>query len=77
MIWNGQKHSVKDAPPDVFDAWICQYVEHIVNVDTSAWMTHDRWLIINAVLEADVLIIEDGVLVEKSEQEEKISVEVV
>lgn len=59
---DGQEYSVKNAPPAVFDAWIRQFVEEIVNVDTSTWSVFQRWNIINAVLREGLLSIVDGVL---------------
>jgi hypothetical protein len=53
----GQEVTVSDAPPEVFDAFIAQVVEEIVHVDRAAWEIFDRWHIINACLEADVLIL--------------------
>ncbi len=50
---------MSDAPPEVFDAFIAQVVEEIVNVDRSEWEIFERWHIINACLEADVLILRE------------------
>jgi hypothetical protein len=55
--WAGEEVMVSDAPPEVFDAFIAQVVEEIVHVDRAAWEIFDRWHIINACLEADVLIL--------------------
>lgn len=57
-VWN-----VKEAPPDVFDAWIRQYVENITNVNTGTWEIFHRWAIINSCIRGGVLglrIHEDG-----------------
>jgi hypothetical protein len=48
---------VSDAPPEVFEAFIAEVVEEIVNVDRAQWDIFDRWHIINACLEADVLLL--------------------
>jgi hypothetical protein len=55
--WAGQEVTVSDAPPEVFDAFMAEVVEEIVHVDRAAWDIFDRWHIINACLEADVLIL--------------------
>lgn len=47
--------NVKEAPPDVFDAWIRQYVEEITNVDTSFWEIYHRWGIVNSCIRGGVL----------------------
>jgi hypothetical protein len=41
----------------VFDAFIAEVVEQIINVDRAVWNIHDRWNILNACLQADVLIL--------------------
>ena len=74
--WNGQKHSVKDAPPDIFDQWIRQFVDKIVNVDTDKWNVFQRWNIINAVLNNGLLVIvhlQSGDKLERPPVEEKSS----
>src|SRR5690349_12529754 len=53
--WNGETYTVADAPASVFDAFIAVVVEQIINVDRSAWNIHDRWNIVNACLQAEVL----------------------
>jgi hypothetical protein len=55
--WNRQKYSVRDAPPQIFDQWIRQFVESIVNVDIEKWDSFQRWNIINAVLNNGLLVI--------------------
>lgn len=57
--WEEQTYTVKDAPPGIFDQWIRQYVEEIINVDTFLWDIFDRWQIINAVLKAGILHLEE------------------
>lgn len=52
--------NVKEAPPDVFDAWIRQYVEEITNVDTSFWEIFHRWGIINSCIRGGVLTLRKG-----------------
>lgn len=75
LTWQSERYSVKDAPPDVFDAWIRQYVETILNVDTFQWDIFDRWQIINAVLDVGILVIHSDTLEHPSIQlsEEKSS----
>src|SRR5262249_7251438 len=51
----GQDIIVADAPPEMFHAFITHVVEEIVNVDRDQWDIFERWHIINACLEADVL----------------------
>ena len=41
----------------MFDAFIAEVVEEIVNVDRTTWDIFDRWNVINACLEADVLLL--------------------
>lgn len=55
FLSNGSEYNVREAPPEVFDVWIRQHVEEIVNVDTARWEIYDRWFIINACIEEDVL----------------------
>lgn len=55
--WKGQKYSVKDASPLIFDQWVRQFVDSVVNVDTEKWTIFHRWRIINAVLDSGLLII--------------------
>ena len=55
--WKGQEITIADAPAEVFDAYISQVVEEIVNVDRDQWDIFERWHIINACLEADVLLL--------------------
>jgi hypothetical protein len=43
----------------VFDAWIREYVETIINVNTFLWDIFDRWQIVNAVLEGKFLVLMD------------------
>lgn len=53
-----QKYNVRTAQPAVFDSFISQSVEEIVNVDRSKWPIFQRWRIINACLPEEVLILE-------------------
>jgi hypothetical protein len=57
--WSGQDVTVADAPADVFDAFIAQVVEEIVNVDRDQWDIFERWHIINACLDAEVLLLKE------------------
>lgn len=52
--------NVKEAPPDIFDAWIRQFVEEITNVDTSFWEIFHRWGIINSCIRGGVLTLRKG-----------------
>jgi hypothetical protein len=75
LHWNGQDVTVADAPADVFDAYISQVVEEIVNVDRDQWDIFERWHIINACLEADVLLLmelpEGCLILARPEEEER------
>jgi hypothetical protein len=65
FLWNKHEWNVKDAAPDVFDHWIRQFVDEIVNVDTATWEIFHRWNIINAVIDGQFLIVRkrgDGTL---------------
>lgn len=55
FLWRGQSLLVADAPAEAFDPWIAEVVEQIINVDRTMWNIYDRWNIINACLEAEVL----------------------
>ena len=57
FYWNGQDIIVADAPAEVFDAYMSHVVEEIVNVDRDQWDIFERWHIINACLEAEVLLL--------------------
>ncbi len=62
LTFNGQRYSVEAAPPEIFDQWIRQFVNTILNVDTFLWDIFDRWQIINAVLDGGFLTLENGEL---------------
>ena len=56
-----QTFVVRDAPPDVFDAFISEVVETIINVDRKKWPIFQKWRIINAAISEDVLeLLPDG-----------------
>ena len=57
FLWRGQSLLVADAPAEAFDTWIAEVVEEIVNVDRERWDIYDRWNIINACLEAEVVLL--------------------
>lgn len=59
FLWRGQSQIVADAPAEAFDAWIAEVVEQIINVDRAIWNIYDRWNIINACLEAEVLTLSE------------------
>lgn len=59
FLYNKNEYSVSEAPPDVFDAWIRQHVEEITGVNTTVWEIYDRWFIIDACIEEDVLFLQD------------------
>lgn len=80
--WGSETHIVADAKPEVFDAFISEVVEQIINVDRSTWPDFDRWNVINDCLAEDVLslnILPDGSLEltipEVEDQEERITTE--
>lgn len=50
---------MKEALPEVFDAWIRQYVEEIANVDTTLWEIYHRWGVINACIRGGILSLRD------------------
>ncbi len=39
----------------VFDGWIRQFVDKILNVDVEEWDIYDRWQITNAVIAGQLL----------------------
>lgn len=53
--WNESDVNVKEAPPEIFDAWIAQYVDEITDVDRSTWEIFLRWEIINDCIKAGIL----------------------
>lgn len=55
FLFDQSVFNVKEARPDVFDAWIRQYVENITNVDTAFWEIYHRWGIINSCIRGGVL----------------------
>ena len=66
FLWNEQEQNVKDTPATLFDAWIRQYVDTIVNVDIETWEIFHRWQVINAVRRGQLLTLrdrEDGTLI--------------
>lgn len=75
LAFNGQKQSVKDAPPKVFDEWVSQFVEEITDVDRDEWEPFQRWQIINALLDGKFLVLrlESGTFFLRSKAEEKSS----
>jgi hypothetical protein len=62
FLWDNGKHDVGQAEPETFNAWINQFFEEIVNVDTSVWDLHQRWQVVNEVLDAGLLVINGDVL---------------
>jgi len=60
FTWNGQKYSVQSAPPDVFDQWIREVVDRIVNVDTATWEIFHRWQIVNAAISGKFLLLSEA-----------------
>lgn len=79
FLYDSGVQNVKEAQPDVFDAWIRQYVEDITNVDTSFWEIYHRWGIINSCIRGGVLrlrIQDDGSqVVEAFSSEPEVKVE--
>lgn len=83
FLFDESVFNVKEAPPDVFDTWIRQYVEEIANVDTAFWEIYHRWGIINSCIRGGVLtlrsqgdgsqIVEEKVSVSEVQVEEKAS----
>lgn len=59
FVWQNAKHNVRQAPPEIFDQWIRQYVEEIIDVNTQIWDKFDRWGIINEILKGGFLILFD------------------
>jgi len=55
--WLGNEQNVKDAPAEVFDDWIAQYVDTINGVDRSTWEIFHRWGITNACIDGQLLVL--------------------
>ena len=55
FTWQSEKHNVRQALPNVFDAWILQFFEEIINVDRTVWDKYQRWHIINDCLRAGIV----------------------
>lgn len=81
---NVTPYMVRYAPAEVFDAFIAEVVEQIINVDRAIWPDFDRWNVVNECLAEDVLtlnMLPDGSLeltipeVEDQDQEERITTE--
>jgi len=75
--WNESDVNVKEAPPEVFDAWISQYAL-ISNVDREKWEIFHRWDIINACIKGGRLKLqqsEEKASIVEVEVEEKASEE--
>lgn len=83
FLFNGKEQNVNEASPDIFDAWIWQYVEEITGVDTSVWEVFHRWGIINTAIQEGVFvlvgrpdgsqIVEEKASDERADSEEKAS----
>src|SRR5205807_3894239 len=76
--FQGNEHNVKEAPPEIFDAWISQYAL-ISNVDREQWEIFHRWGVINACIRAGVLKLsqsEEKASIVEVQSEEKASDEV-
>jgi hypothetical protein len=73
--WEGQSHTVRQAPSSVFDTWVRQYVEEIEDVNTELWDIFDRWGIIKALLNEGYLTLtqENGTSMLKGRAEVKSS----
>lgn len=70
--WQDERYSVRLSQASVFDAWVRQYVEEIVNVDTAEWDIYDRWDIVNELLKGGFLVLEEeerGTFILRSKQE--------
>jgi hypothetical protein len=60
FYWEEKQYNVRQAQPIVFDGWVRQYVEEIVDVDTEEWDVYDRWQIVNALLSEKFLLMIEG-----------------
>jgi hypothetical protein len=60
LTWQGESFSVRQAPARIFDLWVRQFVEQIVNVDAQLWDIYDRWNIINELLKGGFLVLVEG-----------------
>lgn len=73
--WKGSEHTVKETPAEMFDQWIRQYVDQVVNVDVSVWEIFHRWGIINACINGKFLELVDregdGRLLKEPDKQEK------
>ena len=52
--WEGQKYVVKDAPHQIFDQWVSQFFERIVNV--KEWDLIEKWNVIRVLLKKKFLV---------------------
>lgn len=50
FIYQGRRHTVQGATPEIFNKWVHQYVEEVQGVDPSIWPCIQRWNIINHIL---------------------------
>lgn len=63
--WEGQKYVVKDAPHQIFDQWVRQFFERIVNVEE--WDVIEKWSVIRVLLKKGWLVKKDDDLEINSE----------
>lgn len=57
LTWQNEQFSVRQAPARIFDLWVRQFVEEIVDVNTEEWDIYDRWNIINELLKGGFLVL--------------------
>lgn len=63
LDFQGQVHTIRDCPVEVFDAFVSQYSE-VENVNREVWSNFQRWRVINFLLEDGALEVKDNILVE-------------
>ena len=69
--FQGQEHTIRDCPANIFDAFVCQYSE-VEDVNREVWSPFQRWRIINFLLEDKALEVGGDMLVEVDEDKSEV-----
>ena len=66
LNFQGQVHTIRDCPVELFDAFVAQYTD-IENVNREEWELFMRWRVINHLIDDGALEVQEGILVELPE----------
>jgi hypothetical protein len=69
LTYHEQVHTIRECPPEVFDAFVLQYLDDsegdaISSVNREVWNPFQRWRMINFLLDDGALEVEENMLVE-------------